>query len=77
MAMGVVAAMGGSGGVCILEREGTAETSQAGVGLLWSRGWQIVEGGREVVVVLVMSAAVKADGFIEVQLPRVAVVDHD
>lgn len=53
------------------------ETSQTGVGLLWSRGWRIVEGGREVVVVLIMSAAVEADGIIEVRPPRVAVVDHD
>lgn len=77
MAMAVVAALGGSGCVCPWGREGTAEASQARVGLLWSRGWRVIGGGMVVVVVLFVSVAVKADGIIEVRLPRVAVVDHD
>lgn len=77
MAMAVVAVLGGSGCVCTWGREGTAEASQARVGLLWSRGWRVVGVGKVVVVVLLLSVAVKADGIIEVRLPRVAVVDHD
>ena len=77
MAMGVVAVLGGSGAVLIGGREGTATASQAQVGLRWSRGCRVVEEGRLVVVLVVVSVVVKADGFIEVRLSRVAVVDHD
>lgn len=77
MAMGDVASLGESGGVCNGVREGILSASQARVRLLWSRGCRVVEKGRVVVVSGVVSAAVNVDGFIEVRVPRMAVVDHE
>lgn len=68
MAMGYVAVLGESGGVCIGEREGITTASQARVGLLWSRGWQVVERGRVVVTLVVVSSAVKAHRIMEVRV---------
>lgn len=77
MAIDDVAALRESSGVGVGEREDTTEASQALVGLLCCRGRRAVERGRVVVVAAAVVVVMVVDGFIEVRLSRVVVVDHD